>query len=145
MTKSPQGGTAHRPISKIFLIITLCVAGWWTWFAWRNHPARGIYRLKTRSTEVKRPSNSVIPSKDLTKAFDVQSNRLLMAVQTAVADVTGGMIVLLLFYVGVGAYVRRFETWVEARGSGDAAALRGIGLDDQALAANANRKKGGLP
>lgn len=141
MSRTPHsgGGHAHRPLSKIFLVSTLVIAGWWTWFAWKYHPAREIYQIKTRNAQVKNPS------KDLSKAFDIQSNRLLQAVQSSVADVSGGLAVLLLFYVGVGAYVRRFETWVEARSSGDAASLRGIGLDDQALAANANRKKGGLP
>lgn len=141
MSRTPHngGGPAHRPLSKIFLIITIALAAWWGWFAWKYHPAREIYKLKTRSAQAKNPS------KDLTKAFDIQSSRLLAAVQTTVADVSGGLVVLLFFYIGVGAYVRRFETWVEARSSGDAAALRGIGLDDQALAANANRKKGGLP
>lgn len=140
MSRTPHGsgGPTHRPISKIFLVLTLAIAGWWTWFAWKYHPAREIYRIKTKSAQAKNPS------KDLAKAFDIQSGRLLLAVQSTVADVSGGLVVLLLFYIGVGTYVRRFETWVEARGSGDAAALRGIGLDDQALAANANRKKGGL-
>lgn len=140
MSKSPHGhGQTHRPLSRIFLVLTLALAAWWGWFAWQNHPARDVYRIRAKSAQAKNPSGG------LTKAFDIQSSRLLFAVESTIGDFTGGVIVLLLFYMGVGAYVRRFETWVEARGSGDAAALRGIGLDDQTLAANANRRKGGLP
>lgn len=131
-----SGGPAHRPISKIFLVMTIGIAVWWTAFAWKYHPAKDIYRLKTKQAQVKNPK------KDLAQAFNIQSDRLLFAVQSSVSDLAGGLVVILLFYVGVGTYVRRFETWVEARTSGDAAALRGIGLDDQAIAANANRKKG---
>ena len=61
------------------------------------------------------------------------------AVNTALADIGGGLFVLVLFGVATGIYVRRFEIWLQARGSGEAMTLAGTGLSDKALAANVPR------
>jgi hypothetical protein len=66
----------------------------------------------------------------------------LVLVRAALPDVVGGMGVLLLFALGTGVHVRRFEVWLEAHQAGEAAALRGVGLDRAALGANKDRKKG---
>jgi hypothetical protein len=61
-----------------------------------------------------------------------------------VPDLLGGLSVLFLFSLGTGVYVRRFEVWLEAHQAGEAAAIRGVGLDRAALGANKDRKKGAI-
>ena len=63
-------------------------------------------------------------------------------VQAVRPDLVGGLGVLLLLALGTGIYVRRFEVWLEAHQAGEAAAIRGVGLDQAALGANKDRKKG---
>jgi hypothetical protein len=64
--------------------------------------------------------------------------------RAALPDFLGGLGVLFLFSLGTGVYVRRFEVWLEAHQAGEAAALRGVGLDQAALGANKDRKKGAI-
>jgi hypothetical protein len=66
----------------------------------------------------------------------------LALVRAVLPDVLGGLGVLALFYLGTGVYARRFEVWLEAHQAGEAAAIRGLGLDQAALGANKDRKKG---
>jgi hypothetical protein len=61
----------------------------------------------------------------------------------SMGDVLLGFCSILLFGVGTGAYVRRIQTWIDARSSGDAVAYGGVDLKDQALAANTDRQRGG--
>ena len=68
----------------------------------------------------------------------------LVLLRAAVPDALGGLAVLFLFSLGTGVYVRRFEVWLEAHQAGEAAALRGVGLDRAALGANKDRKKGAV-
>jgi hypothetical protein len=68
--------------------------------------------------------------------------RRLDLIQAVLPDVLGGFGVLLLISLGTGIYVRQFEVWLEAHQAGEAAAIRGVGLDRAALGANKDRKKG---
>lgn len=65
-------------------------------------------------------------------------------VRVVLPDALGGLGVLLLFSLGTGVYARRFEVWLEAHQAGEAAALRGVGLDQAALGANRDRRKGAV-
>jgi hypothetical protein len=62
-------------------------------------------------------------------------------VSVGLADLAGGLVVLVLFAVGTGIYVRRFEIWLQARGSGETMTFAGTGLGDKTLAANAARER----
>ena len=66
----------------------------------------------------------------------------LSLVRAILPDVMGGLGVMALFSLGTGVYARRFEVWLEAHQAGEAAAIRGLGLDQAALGANKDRKKG---
>jgi hypothetical protein len=71
-----------------------------------------------------------------------QAGRVTTAAKVAVADVTYGLAIIVLFAVGSGVYVRRLEIWLQARSSGEAMSFRGSDLTDAALAANVTRRRG---
>ena len=79
-----------------------------------------------------------------TQSLGDATRRAMAAVQTSMPNVAGGFVVLLIFAFSTRIYVRRLEIWLQARGSGDAMDLAGSGLGDRALAANADRRGGGL-
>jgi hypothetical protein len=77
-------------------------------------------------------------------AFGKELARRLELIQAVLPDVLGGLGVLLLLSLGSGVYARRFEIWLEAHQAGEAASIRGVGLDRAALGANKDRKKGAV-
>jgi hypothetical protein len=62
----------------------------------------------------------------------------------ALADLTCGLAVLSLLALGTGVYVRRFDTWLNARTSGQAVGFRGQNLTSATLDANAKKQRGVL-
>lgn len=105
-------------------------------YAWQHHPARGLLRPREHPVAPRG-----MPSAAMQGFSDALVLRLNL-VRVILPDGVGGLGVLLLFSVGTGIYVRRFEVWLEAHQAGEAAAIRGVGLDQAALGANKDRKKG---
>jgi hypothetical protein len=60
-------------------------------------------------------------------------------VRALAGDVLFGFGTIALLWMGSRPFVRRVETWLEARGSGEAMSLGGTDLTAQAIAANADR------
>ena len=129
------GRTLH-PIRIIHVLGCLSLACWFGWYAWQNHPVRKAFRAGRVSRGLgARPAKPGL-------AFSAELFERLVLVRAVLPDVLGGLVVFFLFTLGTGVYVRRFEVWLEAHQAGEAAALRGVGLDQAALGANKDRKKG---
>lgn len=60
------------------------------------------------------------------------------------ADLVIGILVWLAFTVGTGVYAKQLEIWLRLHGSGDAAKIRGLGLEGATAAENEGRRRPGL-
>lgn len=129
-------GRRLHPIRLFHVLGCLAMTGWFGWYAWQNHPVRRAFQTGRVARD-----RGARPAKPRPAAQAQWVERLVL-IRAALPDVLGGMAVLLLFALGTGVHVRRFEVWLEAHQAGEAAALRGVGLDRAALGANKDRKKG---
>jgi hypothetical protein len=127
----------HHPIRILHVLVCLAMTGWFSWFAWENHPSRVAFRTQYTRHARRAPRPRAL---DLNLPEKLQVR--LALVRSVLPDAIGGLAVLALFTLGTGVYARRFEVWLEAHRAGEAAALRGLGLDRAALGANRDRKKG---
>lgn len=127
---------SHHPIRVLHILGCLLLAGWFARYAWQNHPARVAFQVRRPTAHHQQRRGA--PGLFVPEAI---ASRLAL-VHAALPDALGGLGVLLLFSIGTGIYARRFEVWLEAHQAGEAAAIRGVGLDRAALGANKDRKKG---
>jgi hypothetical protein len=129
----------HRlhPIRVLHILGCLAIAGWFSWFAWENHPSRAAFKAQG-GLPARRAPKAKAPALALPEKLRVR----LALVRSVLPDAIGGLTVLALFSLGTGVYARCFEIWLEVHRAGEAAALRGLGLDQAALGANRDRKKG---
>jgi hypothetical protein len=91
---------------------------------------------------------SFLPKGVLAKLVNSRTRDIVIAryVQPLLNDVLLGSVTLAVFALGTGLFVHRLQVWIEGRGSGQAIALRGANLHDQAIAANPTTVKDrGLP
>jgi hypothetical protein len=116
------------------------MACWFGWYAWQNHPVRKAFQAGRISRS--QGGKSARANRGLFVPADFAERLVLL--RAAVPDVLGGLSVLFLFALGTGVYMRRFEVWLEAHQAGEAASIRGVGLDRAALGANKDRKKGAI-
>ena len=132
----------HRlhPIRVFHALGCLAMACWFGWYAWQNHPVRRAFQ----AGKVSRGQGTRSAGAHRGPFLPAEFEERLALLWAALPDVLGGLGVLFLFALGTGVYVRRFEVWLEAHQAGEAAALRGIGLDQAALGANKDRKKGAV-
>jgi hypothetical protein len=130
-----QGRRLH-PIRVLHALGCLSMACWFSWYAWQHHPARKAFQTGRMARGEGAPHHGLFVPAAFTER--------LVLLRAALPDVMGGMAVLFLFALGTGVYLRRFEVWLEAHQAGEAAALRGVGLDRAALGANKDRKKGAV-
>ena len=128
-----------KPMHVLSILHVIAIAGlviWWSQYFWRHTPARDVLgRSDLASTAHRRAPGTAVSDRaagELARHTRHAANALALAG----ADVAGGLVVLSLFAVGTGIYVRRFEVWLQARGSGETVAFAGAGLDNEALAAN---------
>jgi hypothetical protein len=130
-------------LSLIHIVAMLGIAVWWGAFFWEHTPARDVFRLhRPRPAHVARAKDKPLPFK-MESLSAGQGARVLVAGRAAAGDVTFGLVVLVFFAIGSGVYVRRLETWLQARSSGAAVAFGGGDLAEAAVAANQREK--GLP
>ena len=130
----------HHPIRILHVLVCLAMTGWFSWFAWENHPSRVAFRAHDARHAQRAPRPPLSRALDLNLPGKLQVR--LALVRSVLPDAICGLAVLALFSLGTGVYARRFEVWLEAHRAGEAAALRGLGLDQAALGANRDRKKG---
>ena len=136
MTVHPE--RSLHPIRILHVLACLGLACGFAWYGWSHHPIRRALHLQAQQRPVARRPNPGLPG------FAGELSRRLALVQAALPDALGGLGVLLLLALGTGVYARRLEVWLEAHQSGEAAAIRGVGLDRAALGANKDRKKGAV-
>ena len=136
MTHHPEHHR-HHPIRILHVLVCLAIAGGFAWYAWQHHPSRAAFRTPAPSPAQHAPRSS-LPTQALSEKLSIR----LALVRAVLPDVIAGLGILGLFSLGTGVYARRFEVWLEVHRSGEAAALRGLGLDRAALGANKDRKKG---
>lgn len=122
-----------RLLSTLHLLAVMALALWWGHYFYRHTPAREAWRKPDR------PDADTTGTLALTLSLD----RVAQVVRLVGADLITGCAVVLLFGVGTGVQVRRFEIWLEARTSGQAVAFGAEDLEGQALFANANRERRG--
>lgn len=130
-------GRHLHPIRVIHILGCLALAGWFCWYGWQHHPLRAASGRGHRASRADQH-----PGDPLISTFPAVLEYRLALVRAVLPDLLGGLGVLALFSLGTGVYARRFEVWLEAHQAGEAAALRGLGLDQAALGANKDRKKG---
>jgi hypothetical protein len=133
----------RKPTSALTTLHIVAMAGlavWWALYFWRHTPARDLLRRteETPAVQHRRTSAGAFPDHAASE-LGRRTRRAVSALALAAADMGGGLVVLFLFGVGTGIYVRRFEIWLQARGSGEAMTFAGTGLDDKTLAANRDR------
>jgi len=135
-----RSGRHPHPIRVLHVLGCLAMAFWFGGYAWRHHPVRQAFQAGRPSRGPGLRSAKVGRGPFLPADFVAR----LLLLRAAVPDALGGLSVLVLFALGTGVHVRRFEVWLEAHQAGEAAALRGVGLDRAALGANKDRKKGAI-
>jgi len=133
-------GRRLHPIRVLHALGCLAMACWFGWYAWQNHPVRKAFQAGRIGWD--QGAKSGWANRGAFLPADFQERLVLL--RSALPDVLGGLGVLFLFSLGTGVYVRQFEVWLEAHQAGEAAALRGVGLDRAALGANKDRKKGAI-
>ena len=121
MTRT-SGSNDLRPLPFLHAAAMLGLAAAWVLHCWRQNPLR-------RAPAGRDAQDGFV---GLDHAFDVFAASL--------GDVLLGFCSLLLFAVGTGVYVRRFQIWIDARSSGEAVAYGSADLKDQALVANTAAK-----
>jgi hypothetical protein len=132
---------AMHPLSVLHLVTMAGILVWWSAYFWRHSPARDLINSRPRVAARQRPRGTDGAVRRATTAFETKLDAADTAIRTALADVGGGLAVLVMFAVGTGIYVRRFEIWLQARSSGEGVALAGEGLADKTLAANSDRTR----
>jgi hypothetical protein len=129
-----------HPIRVLHALACLALACGFGWYGWRNHPVRKAFHAVSLARAHGVRSTRTSRGLYLPEAFKEQ----LLLLRAALPDVLGGLAVLGLFALGTGVYARRFEVWLEAHQAGEAATLRGVGLDQATLGANKDRKRGAV-
>ena len=113
---------------------------WWSIYFWHHTPARQLLE-RGEGAPAAHQRRAVSASDQAAGEFGRRARNAVSALALAAADVAAGLVVISLFAVGTGIYVRRFEVWLQARRSGEAMTFAGTGLDDKALAANNAREQ----
>lgn len=128
----------QTPILKLMHLVACAILLLWAFLFWmRNTPAREAWRAADASARAKmlRRGQKVEAWSTLGPAMDA-------VWPLAWPDLLLGTGMLLVFVLGTRASVVRISYWLAARGSGEMANLRGIGLEQQSLDDNKGRKGG---
>lgn len=131
----------RRPMHALSVLHVVLMAGllmWWAIYFWKHTPSRELLGPTGPTTsEFRRAPTSNRTAIDRAAGeFGRRARDAAAALAVAAADLAAGTLVFILFAIGTGIYVRRFEIWLQARASGEVVAFAGSGLDDEALAAN---------
>jgi|SRR5665213_2460862 len=131
--------TAPHPLSVLHLLAMLGLLGWWSWYYWQHCPARAPLRRPVATHAPRQHAGPIDLRAGAGAQLADRTGQVAEALRAAAVDVSAGLVVLVLFGFATGVYVRKFEIWLQARGSGAAMTLAGTGLSDKALAANTGR------
>ncbi len=125
------------------ILVMLVIATWWGTYFWWQSPSRELFHL--HETTPRQPAQAarhtaLVPKLDF--MYSSQGSRFFMAARAGIGDLAWGGAVLLLVGLCTGVYVRRFDTWLNARTSGQAVAFRGHDLTAATLDANTQQQRG---
>ncbi len=125
------------------ILVMLAIATWWGIYFWRHSPSRELFHMHEptpgQAAQAARDT-ALVPKLDF--MYSSQGSRFLTAVRARIGDLTWGGAVLILVGLCTGVYVRRFDTWLNARTSGQAVAFRGHDLTAATLDANTQQHRG---
>ncbi len=125
------------------ILVMLAIATWWGTYFWRHSPGRELFHLHEptpRQAAQAAQHTDFVPKLDF--MYSSQGSRFLKAAQAGIGDLAWGGAVLLLVGTCTWVYVRRFDTWLNARTSGQAVAFRGHDLTAATLDANMQQQRG---
>ena len=147
-------------VMVIHAIMTLTLAGWFGYWGYQHHPAKE-WMFKNehsqkpfippkRTAQVK--GKTALTGKPIQTPYAPKTLQSLMVgnraggFQSAITNfrlfwIDAGILFsgIALFYFGSGTYFRIIDNWMGAKTSGDVQAIRGRGLQDQALSENIGR------
>jgi hypothetical protein len=110
---------------------------WWSVYFSRHTPARELFRSSDPPAAADHRQTDARLHDRAAGELGARARRAASALAVAGADIAGGLLMLTLFAIATGIYLRRFEIWLHARASGETMTFAGTDLDDKALAANA--------
>lgn len=125
------------------LLLMLVLATWWGAYFWRHSPSRELFRMHRptqRQAAQATRRTALVPKLDYMQSS--QGSRFLLAARAGLGDLAWGGAVLLMVGLCTGVYVRRLDTWLNARTSGQAVAFRGHDLTSATLDANTQTQRG---
>lgn len=134
--------TQQRRPHLLSIVHVLAVAGlvvWWSVYFWRHTPARDLLRQTDPPAAARHRKRDATLEDRAAGEFGVRARHAASALAVAAADLASGLVVLTLFALATGIYVRRFEIWLHARASGETMTFAGTDLDDKALAENTTK------
>lgn len=112
----------------------------WRTMTAQQERAAAIEKAKKEATEGKKASPTQTA---LGNGFGANLAAKMRAVTPILwPDIILGILSWVGFFVGTGVYSRRLEIWLALHGSGQVAAVRGIGIQSQTLQSNVGRKGG---
>ena len=137
-----QQKTIHLlPVCHI--LVMFAMATWWGIYFWRHSPSRELFHMHEptpRQAAQAARHTALVPK--LAFMHSSQGSRLLLATRAGLGDLAWGGAVLIMVGLCTGVYVKRFDTWLNARTSGQAVAFRGHDLTAATLDANAQPHRG---
>jgi hypothetical protein len=125
-----------RPLWTIHLVLMMLLTGAWLLFLLQHTPARSYWE------SAKGHRRHMYSSDSMGRALRENLERSRIIARAIAGDLFFGALTVGLFWLGSRVYVRRFEIWLEARGSGEAMSLGGTELSADTIAANSD--KGGI-
>ncbi len=134
----------RSPMHALAVLHVFAMAGllvWWSLYFWQHTPTRELLAgHREMPSAHRRHTTGAALTDGAAGELGRRARDAAEALALIAPDVLGGLFVLSLFAVATGIYVRRFEVWLRARGSGETMTFAGTGLDDRALAANKARE-----
>lgn len=112
---------AMRPLLLMHLLCVVLIGVGFGFWIWTNTPARQVYARSAKHREASDP---------------LTLQPLFRAAEAVTGDVVFAAASLALFAIGTRVYTKKLQTWLDARGAGDAASFGTQGLEDRAIAAN---------
>jgi hypothetical protein len=126
-------------MAALHLLAILTIALWWGEYFWRHTPSRVILRES-------QPGRGGPVTARLESPRDWRNAQTVIrwgiAARLALGDIACGSGVLLLVGLSAGSYARRIDTWLDARGSGQAIGWRARQLAAATLDANTKKQQG---
>ena len=119
----------------------ICLVFWGYWFYTEHTPARQAWRNMAVAHESRARIESGNRPNIRQKMTDFRA-RYRAVLPLFLSDLLLGTAVLGLFSFSTGVWIRKLDIFLRMSGSGQVAAIRGIGIQSQTLESNIGRKGG---